>query len=701
MPFSPNLVPQGSVHGQAACGFFIKLRENAGRPGCAVCAGRAGQERNFTMQEASIHTLEFNQILDKLCSYAHTDTAREKLRSLRPFLEERRVLAGLRETDDARLMIDALGSPPLTAMKEIRAMLLIAEKGGMLLPEQFGGLQQFIASCRRLKAYLKKGEATGAQAAQMGNSLDSLDFLYDEINQAIRNNLVDSEASRELRDLRRKMEHIGTRIKSQLDDMLRKKREYFSDSFVSIRGGHYTLPVKREYKHQVSGTVVDLSATGATCFIEPTAVLRLRDELSALKAAESVEETRILYTLTGLVEDCRTQILWNMEAMDTLDFLFAKGRLSAELDAVRPQINTRRELRIVRGRHPLLNSADCVPLDFQAGNGVQGVLITGPNTGGKTVALKTIGLFSLMAQCGLHLPCQEADICLNSSVLCDIGDNQSIAENLSTFSAHITNIIRILENTGKESLVLLDELGSGTDPAEGMGLAIAILEELRTRGCLFVATTHYPEVKEYAEETEGLVNARMTFDRETLRPLYRLEIGEAGESCALYIASRLGLPGQMLERAHREAYRERTGRPYPAKPEELPFAAATGQDLPLPVKPSAPQIVPRKEMPSIPAHALKFQVGDTVVVYPKKQIGIVFRTANGRGEIGVQIQKEKQFISHKRLQVKTSADQLYPENYDFSIVFDSVETRKARRKMEKGHQPGMEIQLDEPGKKWP
>uniref|UniRef100_UPI000AB248F7 MutS-related protein n=1 Tax=Clostridium sp. NkU-1 TaxID=1095009 RepID=UPI000AB248F7 len=260
--------------------------------------------------------------------------------------------------------------------------------------------------------------------------------------------------------------------------------------------------------------------------------------------------------LTASVEENLEILEGNKRLLEKLDFLFAKGSLSASMDGIRPDINTDRIIKIVNGRHPFMNPETVVPLTFELGKKERGIVITGPNTGGKTVSIKTVGLFSLMAQCGLHLPCGEAELCMNSQVLCDIGDGQNITENLSTFSAHITNVMKILKAAGPESLVILDELGSGTDPAEGMGIAIAILEELRSNGCLFLATTHYPEVKTYAKEAEGITNARMAFDKETLRPLYRMEIGEAGESCALYIAKRLGMPEAMIRRARRYAYGE-------------------------------------------------------------------------------------------------------------------------------------------------
>lgn len=273
-------------------------------------------------------------------------------------------------------------------------------------------------------------------------------------------------------------------IRLKLENMLRSSRSIFSESFVSNRNGHYTVPVKKEHKNKVPGTVIDASSTGATVFIEPSAISRLREELETLRIEEENEEKMILYTLSAMVADSAEAIRINLEYMEELDFIFAKGKLSVSMKASRPKLNTERRIRLVNGRHPLLPIQNSVPLNIEFGGSIKGVIITGPNTGGKTVAMKTVGLLSVMAQCGLHVPCEEADLAMNAGFFCDIGDGQSISENLSTFSAHMKNVIRILEQTEEESLVLLDELGSGTDPAEGMGLAVAVLEELRGRGKL-------------------------------------------------------------------------------------------------------------------------------------------------------------------------------------------------------------------------
>jgi dsDNA-specific endonuclease/ATPase MutS2 len=637
----------------------------------------------------SMIALEFDKILNMLGDYAVTDGARQKLLNLEPYLSISEVNSRIKETTEARKVLDSMGLPPFSAMKETKKIMDLAEKGSMLIPEQLSQIEKFITSCKRMMSFLKRAESLFVDIAYYGKSMIDLDKISAEINSAIRQNEVDDNASGELKAIRRKMEQINSEIKSKLDGMLRGKKEYFTDGYVSKRNGHYVLPVKKEYKHQISGSVLDISSTGSTYFMEPSSVMKLEEELSLLSIAEDNEIRKILYTLTVLVEENAISIHANMEIMEALDFIFAKGKLSADMKAIPADMNTDRIIRIKNAKHPLIKPTECVPLNFQIGNKIQGVVITGPNTGGKTVALKTIGLLQLMAGSGLHVPCEEAELCLNNAVLCDIGDGQSISENLSTFSSHITNIIDILNHSNNESLILLDELGSGTDPAEGMGIAISILEELRLKNCIFVATTHYPEVKEYADKAETLINAKMAFDRESLKPLYRLEIGEAGESCAIYIAKRLGLPKRMLERAYKEAYQRGSNKEQ--KSFDAPFIDFMEEDKENAPKAVLPVIKREKLVKPISTRSSRFQIGDSVMVYPQKKIGIVYQVANDKGEVGVQIQKTKQLINHKRLQLKTPASELYPADYDFSIIFDTVANRKARKKMGKGHRPDLEI----------
>ncbi len=642
------------------------------------------------MIEKSMKALEFDKILAMLGEHAVSAQAKQKLLALRPSFNLSEVKHKLQETSEAVAILEQVGTPPLPLMKDTSMLLEQAEKGAMLVPEQLTMVANFLTACGRMKAFLKRAESLRVSVADYGGSILLLPELLSEIERSIRHNALDDNASPELKSIRRKMDQLRQEVKSKLESILRNKKEWFSESFVATRNGHFVLPVKKECKNNISGSVLDISSSGSTYFIEPTSASKLRDQISQLEIEESNEERRILYTLTTLVVEHATELRLDIEAMEALDVVFAKAKLSLSMKAVTVEMNNNRTIRIEGGRHPLLPVKECVPLDFTLGKGVNGIVITGPNTGGKTVALKTVGLFSLMAQSGLHIPCSSAELCMNNAVLCDIGDGQSITENLSTFSSHIMSIIGILEHSDRNSLILLDELGSGTDPAEGMGIAIAILEELMEKGCLFVATTHYPEVKEYAHKKEGLVNARMAFDRESLKPLYRLEIGEAGESCALYIAKRLGLPAKMLKRAYEEAYlREGT---VDRKLPEADFLISPEGEAPVTkAYPTLNPIEDTKPKKQLSERSKRFQIGDSVMVYPQKKIGIVYRQANEKGEVGVQIQKKKELINHKRLQLKSPATELYPEDYDFSIVFDSVANRKARRKMEKGYQADLEI----------
>lgn len=645
------------------------------------------------MNQAIIQ-LEYNQIMEQLEGFALTPQAKKRCRELVPSLSEQEVIHWLRDTTEARILLDACGMPPLVSMKDMTEILKTIEKEGILSAEQL----EYVASClvaiRRIKQYLEKGKYLEIGLAYYSDSFYDFDGISEEINAAIRNGRVDDYASKELKEIRRNQEMIREKVRLKLESMLRGQKECFTESFISNRNGHFCLPVKTEYKFRISGSVIDKSTSGATLFIEPTIAAKYKEELSLLEIEEENEERKIRYMLSGMIADVSEVLEQNLSTIEALDFMFAKGKLSCEIKGIAPNINTDRYICIKQGRHPLLPFHQCIPLDFEIGKDIRGIVITGPNTGGKTVAIKTVGLLSMMAQSGLHVPCEQAEIAMNSQILCDIGDNQSITQNLSTFSAHIKNVIDILKCVNQESLVILDELGSGTDPAEGMGIAVAILEELRKRKCLFLATTHYPEIKEYARKAEGLINARMLFDKETFCPIYQLEIGEAGQSCALSIAKRLGMPDFMIERAFQEAYgREEQKEKQTFIPSKAEVDKKNSNENPNEnrMQGSSIRIQKKKEPKPVSKRAEQFQIGDSVLVFPEKKIGIVYEVANINGEVGVQVNRKKRKISHKRLKLHVSAKELYPEDYDFSILFDSVENRKNRHKMEKKHMPGLEI----------
>ena len=614
--------------------------------------------------------IEFDKIKERWMSLAVTDHAKEMIAKVSCYLEESELRKQLKDTTNSKILLEKLGAPPLQNVAETKEILTIAEKGDCLTPYQLERVEKVLVAVMRLKDYLAKGKQYENPLAYYEENLDAAKALREEISRQIRNGIVDDYASKELRQLRADMLRCEEQMKQKAEQILRANKECMADNYCTARNGRICVPVKKEYKFKISGSVIDKSATGSTFFIEPVSVAKYYEELQLLQISEENEVYRILYTLTAMVAESIPLMNENIELMEKLDFIFSKGKLSIDLDAVAPAINTERRIILKDARHPLMDRALNIPLQFEIGSQARGIIITGPNTGGKTVAIKTVMLSCIMAQCGLHVACKEADICMNSSYLCDIGDGQDITENLSTFSAHIKNVLEVLREVHRDSLVIMDEMGSGTDPTEGMGIAIAILEELRKSGCLFLVTTHYPEVKDYADKTEDIINARMTFDKETLKPTYQMVIGEAGESCAFYIADRLGMPNEMLKTAVRAAYGEAAVKDYQFHKEENALQKEAGHKL-VKVK----KTIPRTKLDT------KYQLGDSVMVFPDKKIGIVCEPVNEKGVLRVQLQDKKIWINHKRVKLHVAAAQLYPADYDFSILFETVENRKIVKKM--------------------
>lgn len=618
--------------------------------------------------------IEFTKVKEIWGSFALTEKAKQEIEKMQPLLSESELLAKQRETTEAKLLLEKEGNPPLISLNDMRKFLAAAEKEGILTAEQLTAVSVSLVAVKRLKDYLQRCKQYGAALAYYDENLDDLKEIRDEIENKIRNGRVDDYASKLLKSLRGEIERTENKMKEKASAVIRANKKYLSDGFSTQKNGHICIPVKRDFKQKIDGAVIEQSSTGSTLFIEPASVSRYYSELQSLRLEEENEVRRILYVLTDRVAQKGTVFEANMKMMEKLDFIFSKGKLSMEIDGTEPEINTERYMDLKDARHPLMDREVCRPIQFQIGNGIRGVVITGPNTGGKTVTLKTIALNCMMAQCGLHVSCRSAKVCMNSNYLCDIGDGQNLSENLSTFSAHIKNVLEILKNVNRESLVIMDELGSGTDPTEGMGIAVAILEELKKSKALFLVTTHYPEVKDYAEREDNIVNARMTFDQNTLEPLYQLIIGESGQSCAFYIAKQLGMPERMLKRAVQEAYGETQSMPWGS----LPSDGSEDGDWTPGLK------IEKKRTPSSKqTKARRFCLGDSVEVYPEKRIGIVCQTADDKGRLRVQLPDKKIWVNHKRIKLLVSATELYPEDYDFSILFDTVQNRKLRHQMEK------------------
>lgn len=616
--------------------------------------------------------IEFDKIKEQWKALAVTDRAKEMIAEASCCLVESELRKQLKDTTNSKILLEKLGMPPLQNVAEAKEILVIAEKGDYLTPYQLERVEKVLTAVMRLKDYLDRGKQYENPLAYYEENLDACEALREEISRQIRNGAVDDYASRELKQIRAEILRCEEQMKQKAEQILRANKECMADSYCTMRNGRICVPVKKEYKFRISGSVIDKSATGNTFFIESVSVANYYEELQQLCINEENEVYRILYTLTAMVADSIPLMNENIRLMEKLDFIFSKGKLSMDMDAVEPAINTERRIFLKDARHPLMDRARSVPLQFELGRQARGIIITGPNTGGKTVAIKTVMLSCMMAQCGLHVACREADVCMNSGYLCDIGDNQDIAENLSTFSAHIKNVLEVLREVNRDSLVIMDEMGSGTDPAEGMGIAIAILEELRKSECLFLVTTHYPEVKEYADKTQDILNARMTFDKETLQPTYQMVIGEAGESCAFYIADRLGMPREMLKTAVRAAYGEAAVKDYRFQKAEN---TVQKQEMHKIVK--TKKTVPKTNLSE------KYRLGDSVMVFPDKKIGIVCEPVNEKGVLRVQLSDKKIWINHKRVKLQVAAEQLYPADYDFSIIFETVENRKLKHNMER------------------
>ena len=506
------------------------------------------------MNEKAIKTLEFDKIRAMLANECLSEMSRELAENLVPSTNPLEVAVSQNETWEAVDYMDKTGSAPLHGFNDVRDSLHKARIGLILGPGELLRVAGTLRVSRNVKAVFQKDKSpAGPYLLELAGALISLRDLEETIERSIENEeRVADAASSELASIRRKIGLCHVRIRQKLDGILRSPRykDALMDAIVTQRGGRYVVPVRQEQKGKVPGLVHDQSGSGATLFIEPLEVVEINNELRELELMEIEEVQRVLMALTESLRPHGEMIGYALESLARMDFAFAKARLAGLMSARRPEINNQGHVRIVRGRHPLIAADTVVPVSLELGRHFTSLLITGPNTGGKTVTLKTTGLFALMTQAGLYIPADDGcTMPVFDGVFADIGDEQSIEQSLSTFSSHMRNIVSILEQADGGSLVLLDELGAGTDPNEGSALAISILERLKARHSRTMATTHYSELKAYAIATAGVENASMEFDVETLRPTYRLMMGIPGKSNAFEISRRLGLPEAIFDSA--------------------------------------------------------------------------------------------------------------------------------------------------------
>ena len=500
--------------------------------------------------EKSIRTLELPAVLEMLSARAVSEAAREKSRHIMPATDRQEVLRLLDETDAARERLGLYGSPSFSGVKDVSEPLARADRGGMLNTRELLNIAGLLTAARRVYEYdaERKGEATAID--RFFSALHTNKYLEDRIHGAILDEeTIADTASAELLDIRRKMRIAASKGRQILQKIISSPSyaKVLQEALITQRDGRFVVPVKAERKGSLPGLVHDISSSGATLFVEPMGVVQANNELKELEAREEKEIERILRELSAQCADAMEYILLDYDMLVHLDMIFARAQLSYTMNASRPEVVRKGAISLKRARHPLLDQAKAIPVTVELGGDYDTLVITGPNTGGKTVTLKTLGLLCLMAQCGLHIPADSGStVRVFDRILADVGDEQSIEQSLSTFSAHMSNTVEILRQADDDSLILFDELGAGTDPVEGAALAIAIIQHARSKGALIAATTHYAELKTFAMTTAGVENASCEFDVQTLRPTYRLLVGIPGKSNAFAISRRLGLDESVI-----------------------------------------------------------------------------------------------------------------------------------------------------------
>ncbi|AZU60515.1 endonuclease MutS2 [Neobacillus mesonae] len=641
------------------------------------------------MNQHTFDTLEFKQIKETIATHALTKEGKAKIGCLTPSSNKRQIEAWLDEVSEAVEILKKSASVPVHGLDGMEHLLSNLNKGAPLRVDLFTKLYDFLDCCGKMRRFMNDKTYFAPRVSAYIDAIEELPDLAGEIIRCIRNGRVDDYASKELLKIRKQITIQEERLKDKTMQLVRsnKYKTYLQEHVVSQRNGRYVIPIKKEYRTKIKGTVLDTSASGSTLFIEPEEIAIFQDQLTWLLNDEEIEVQKVLSYLTGLVEEKEAQIRTAIETMVHYDFLFAKAKYCRSINGAKVNINDSGEIELIDAHHPLLGEK-AVPLSLKLGGEQQALVITGPNTGGKTVTIKTVGLLTLMTQCGLHIPASpESNLSIFERILVDIGDGQSISENLSTFSSRIVNIIDILKETNSRTLVLLDELGSGTDPGEGMGLATAILETLYEKGATIFATTHYSEIKEFAETHPGFLNGSMEFDITTLSPTYRLMMGRGGESQAFAIALKLGIHPKIIERAHAVTYKE-------VKQYSVDVSDAWK------LKELEKQVIvnkykDRKRQESPDSRVPVYRQGDNVKISPTNEFGIIYTGPDQMGNYLVQVKGEKQSINHKRLSLYIAANELYPDDYDFDIIFQTKENRKKNKILTKRHDDTITIHFEE------
>ncbi|MDT2572743.1 endonuclease MutS2 [Enterococcus raffinosus] len=610
------------------------------------------------MNNETFEKTQFNEIKAQLSSYAISSFGKKRIENTQPHSKLSVVEKRLTETTEAKKLLDSSLHVPFMGLQSIEHITNQLEKGFVLTPQELLEYADFLRSLRLIRQFFEKNQTVAPLLNRYGQGLNGFNEIEEEIYQVIRNGRIIDDASRELRRARRDIAETQDKIQELLKKFIRQNKEKLQEAIITKRNDVFTVPIKSAYKKQVKGTIIELSSKGTTAYIEPSNVSRWNEQLVYHKMIEEAEVYQILATLTGLLAEALPLIQQNIEIIAEFDHIFARGKFSRELKGITPEINSDGYIHLVSATHPLINNV--VPLDLTIGEDYRGLTITGPNAGGKTVVLKTVALMSLMTMIGLQIPAKEGtEIAIFDQIFVDIGDAQSIENALSTFSGHMQNISEILRKTHKNSLILLDELGSGTEPNEGAALAIAIMEEFYQKGSILITTTHYGEIKRFAEQHPDFITAAMDFDAEHLTPKYRLLIGQTGESNALWIAKKMAISEQIITKAQ-NYFNDRS---YDL--EKKSFKTKT------------------KKQPTA-ADEMSYYKGDKVFLLEQQKAALVYQEIPFTENVKVFLDNTFIEVPKRRMKLEFRASELYPADYELENLFEDFHTRKERRDIDRG-----------------
>jgi len=615
------------------------------------------------MNNKTIEKLNYTKLKELVKSYCVSSLGKELIDKLKPSSDIKQVNRRLEETSEGRRLLDASYHIPLEGVFNINPLIEKMDKGGVLEPSELVTIGDFLRGCRKIKNFIKDKEGYAETLSAYGENITSLEFIEDEINISIKGSIVDSGASKELKKIRNRIDICEGKIKERLEKFIKNpsNKEALQEFFVSERNGKFTVPIKASYKNRVDGTIIETSSKGNTVFIEPNVVSKYSSELISLKAEESIEEYKILAEITEMIYGKLKEIKINIEVIAEYDMIMAKAKYSKEIGGIKPKLNEIQYIKIVNGIYPLIKNP--VPLNFEIGKSYRTLIITGPNAGGKTVVLKTVGLLTLAVQSGFHIEADEGtEIAIFNKIFVDIGDDQSIENALSTFSSHVKNLSEIIKESNKNTLLLFDEIGSGTEPNEGAALAISILEELYKKGCITIASTHYGEIKNFSNNHPDFENAAMEFKLDTLEPLYKLHIGKSGDSNALYIAKKMGISDKIIEKTKR--YIEDKDYNY-----DLVEESKLSKDK---------TYINSKEK------LYEYKQGDKVTLLDNNESGIVYKERDRDNNLIVMVNKEFIKVNYKRIKLEIRAKELYPEGYDMNQLFVSFKERKLEKDIKRG-----------------